>query len=101
MGIGLDGINPNADVNSKGIVPRSISVIFERLAQQKDQDPDFQSSVTVSFMELYNEELIDLLNPRSDKPLVIREDAGKIFVENVGEEEVGTEEKLLKFVGFM
>jgi hypothetical protein len=104
MGIGLDGINPSADVVSKGIVPRSISVIFQRLSEQKEKDMEFESSVNVSFMELYNEELIDLLNPRPRTASVahngptIREDgSGKIVWQNLSEEQVNSTAELMRY----
>lgn len=40
-----------------GIIPRSISQIFERLNEMR-----CESGIRVSFLEIYNEELIDLLN---------------------------------------
>ncbi|PRP83750.1 chromosome-associated kinesin KIF4-like [Planoprotostelium fungivorum] len=42
----------------------------------------------VSFLELYNEEIRDMLNPSSDKPLSIREDNLGVFVNNLSELEV-------------
>jgi hypothetical protein len=102
MGIGLDGINPTAELQSKGIVPRSITVLFERLEQCKMEYPEFQSTVNVSFMELYNEELIDLLNPRPRTGSVqhngptIREDgSGKIVWQNLSEEIVASTSELM------
>jgi kinesin family protein 11 len=52
-----------------GIIARSINTIFESLTKHDDY------SVKVSHLELYNEELCDLLNPEN-KNLKIYEDSG-------------------------
>ena len=44
-----------------GIIPRTLHQIFEKLS---DNGTEF--SVKVSLLEIYNEELFDLLNPSSD-----------------------------------
>lgn len=44
-----------------GIIPRTLHQIFEKLT---DNGTEF--SVKVSLLEIYNEELFDLLNPSSD-----------------------------------
>ena len=50
-----------ADINS-GIIPRSLSHLFDELRTMGT--PEY--SVRVSFLELYNEELYDLLSPSDD-----------------------------------
>ncbi|ORZ29754.1 hypothetical protein BCR44DRAFT_1418978 [Catenaria anguillulae PL171] len=62
MGTGLDG---NIGTENQGIVPRAISVMFDELPRRYPEPSSY--SVAVSFLELYNEELIDLLNP-SNRP---------------------------------
>jgi kinesin family protein 11 len=44
-----------------GIIPRTLHQIFEKLT-----DSGTEFSVKVSLLEIYNEELFDLLNPSSD-----------------------------------
>ena len=61
---------------NNGIIPRFIFDIFERL-ESRISTHDYK--VFVSFLEIYNEELVDLLNPSSAKrvvqvPLTIVED---------------------------
>ncbi|KAJ3340554.1 Kinesin-like protein kif21b [Gonapodya sp. JEL0774] len=83
MGTGLDG---NVNTEHQGIVPRAIASLFQHLDQI---DPArFRYRVMVSFLELYNEELIDLLNPRMASKLQIREDGqGGVTWTGVREEE--------------
>ena len=48
-----------------GIIPRAIDRLFERLQEQRRKQPGYKYQLLVSFLELYNEELIDLLNPHT------------------------------------
>ncbi|KAI5811099.1 P-loop containing nucleoside triphosphate hydrolase protein [Peziza echinospora] len=63
--MGVDG-NP-------GLIPRTCEDLFERIECNKSPDASF--SVRVSYFEVYNEQVRDLLAPRTDPPryLKIRE----------------------------
>lgn len=47
---------------SAGIIPRALSHLFDELRLLESQE----FTVRVSFLELYNEELFDLLSPSDD-----------------------------------
>ena len=47
----------------QGIIPRLCSVLFERIAAKSSLD--WQAKVEVSYMEIYNEKVHDLLDPMS------------------------------------
>ena len=51
----MEGDLSNED--NRGIIPRAAQAIFERL----DSTQYLESSVTASYLEIYNEELADLL----------------------------------------
>ncbi|MBN3303429.1 kinesin family member 4 [Amia ocellicauda] len=54
-----------------GVIPRVIKRIF----QEKEKRTDTEFTLTVSYLEIYNEEIIDLLCTSKDKPPIsIRED---------------------------
>lgn len=55
-----------------GIVPRSVKCILEQL-----ENSGAEFTIRVSFLELYNEELQDLLNTTKDKKLKLCEDVNK------------------------
>ncbi|KAI8907325.1 P-loop containing nucleoside triphosphate hydrolase protein, partial [Gorgonomyces haynaldii] len=103
MGIALDSINALEDSANQGIVPRAIDNIFRYLTESKRKMGDsFKHHVTVSFLELYNEELVDLLNPRPRSasgthsgPSIREDGSGKIVWYNVLEEPVTSPEELL------
>lgn len=91
-----------------GIVPRCIIELFRTL-QERAENPDYTYEIYVSFLELYNEELIDLLNPQNKRKsnshnnteVSIREDiAGNIYWSGVKEERCHSPEELLGLVLF-
>ncbi|KAJ2656276.1 hypothetical protein IWW48_005106 [Coemansia sp. RSA 1200] len=62
MGTGLAVSDSNMDM--QGVVPHAIREIWQHLTEKSAKHGGFTYSVDVSFLELYNEDLIDLLNPR-------------------------------------
>ncbi|RHZ55274.1 hypothetical protein Glove_417g31 [Diversispora epigaea] len=100
MGTNLeDTISPEHE----GMVPRTIETLFQELTSRREKNPQCEFEVFVSFLELYNEDLIDLLNPLSRESgkkgkseLMIREDAnGQIYCAGVKEVSVNSPEELL------
>lgn len=58
-----------SSINQQGIVPSAMSLLFKLLPKHQ--------SLIISFIEIYNEEVHDLLN--QNQPVTIREDGkGKI-----------------------
>ncbi|CAG8451419.1 10408_t:CDS:10 [Acaulospora morrowiae] len=99
MGTTLD---PNAKPEHMGIVPRAINQLFSDLNERKAKNSAYEFEVLVSFLELYNEDLLDLLNPQSREngkkgksELMIREDSnGHIYWAGVKEVPVSSPEDL-------
>ncbi|KAJ3100590.1 hypothetical protein HDU97_002120 [Phlyctochytrium planicorne] len=55
----------------KGIIPRACEELFSRI--QENSDPNVRFEVTVSYIEIYNEKVRDLLNPSNTGNLRVRE----------------------------
>ena len=83
------------DTESKGIIPQLNEDLFEKLARklemleaaavESDSNAKTKCMVTVSFLEVYNEDIKDLLNP-SEKKLKIHENPKLgIYVEDLCE----------------
>ncbi|XP_002739717.2 uncharacterized protein LOC100369687, partial [Saccoglossus kowalevskii] len=64
-----------------GVIRRAIRDIFDSI----EKTPDREFLLRVSYSELYNEELKDLLSSEK-KSLTIREDGKRVFVQNLTEE---------------
>jgi kinesin family protein 6/9 len=47
----------NLEYEDRGIIPRTVNYIYERIAEDKDKD----YSISVSYMEIYNNQGYDLL----------------------------------------
>ncbi|CAG8508016.1 1853_t:CDS:2, partial [Acaulospora colombiana] len=66
---------------SKGMIPRTINTLFEKIEAEQCKTSKF--SVKVSFIEIHNEDLIDLLGEGEEyerPPVTIREDVkGNIY----------------------
>lgn len=85
----------------QGIIPRVITAIFERLQSDGDgSDNQHRCDYTlrVEYVEIYNEELRDLLHPEtSSKQLAIREDGeGNIVIAGVRSEPADTKEVVFR-----
>ncbi|KAL6081104.1 hypothetical protein STEG23_005435, partial [Scotinomys teguina] len=79
-----------------GVIPRAIHDIFQRIKKF----PEREFLLRVSYMEIYNETITDLLcNAQKMKPLIIREDINRnVYVADLTEEVVYTAEMALKWI---
>ncbi|KAJ9188929.1 hypothetical protein P3X46_000279 [Hevea brasiliensis] len=86
-----------------GVIPRAVKQIFDILEAQ-----NAEYSMKVTFLELYNEEITDLLaleetskfiDDKSKKPIALMEDGkGGVFVRGLEEEIVCTANEIYKFL---
>ncbi|KAG0547577.1 hypothetical protein BDA96_01G092400 [Sorghum bicolor] len=81
-----------------GITPRVFEHLFARIQKEKElrRDEKLRFTCKCSFLEIYNEQILDLLNPNSVN-LQIREDARKgIHVESLTEHEISNAREALQ-----
>lgn len=88
-----------------GIVPRAVTGLFSQIGREKTQTPSEEFVVKVSFLQIYNERIFDLLNPvkdlavgEEDRGLRLRwqENKQQFYVENLFEYECATADDVLK-----
>lgn len=71
----------NGDENERGIIPKSIRHIFGCI-DASDKDKKFL--VRCSYLEIYNEQILDLLSKNHSQNLPIKEDPNKgIYVKDL------------------
>ncbi|KAL3673873.1 hypothetical protein V7S43_001560 [Phytophthora oleae] len=99
-GSGFDARGKEKNVDLQGIIPRVIKTIFKKLQQEESGDNQRRNEHTlrVEYVEIYNEELRDLLHPETtSKQLVIREDAeGNIVIAGVKSEPAESKEAVFR-----
>ena len=65
---------------NKGLVPNFCERLFEKIKEKQESDKDIQFEVTFSMIEIYSEQVRDLLNPIANaKGLSVHERPGKGF----------------------
>ncbi|KAK7311684.1 hypothetical protein RJT34_09974 [Clitoria ternatea] len=105
------GTNYNGEGSGGGIIPRVLETIFDRVNATKDST---EFLIRVSFIEIFKEEVFDLLDPSSSKgeaastaktaaptrvPIQIRETLnGGITLAGVTEAEVKTREEMASYL---
>ncbi|KAI3746631.1 hypothetical protein L6452_09069 [Arctium lappa] len=85
----IDGGSRRHSVNS-GMTPRVFEYLFTRIQKDREarREEKIQYTCKCSFLEIYNEQILDLLDPSSTN-LQIREDTKKgVYVDNLTEVEV-------------
>lgn len=58
---------------AKGLIPLTCSKLFDDADDMMQKDPNLRITVEVSYIEIYNEKVRDLLNPKNKGNLKVRE----------------------------
>ncbi|KAK7319015.1 hypothetical protein RJT34_03724 [Clitoria ternatea] len=85
-------LDENSANDQQGLAPRVFERLFARINEEqiKQSDKQLKYQCHCSFLEIYNEQITDLLNP-NQRNLQIREDVKTgVYVENLTEEQVFT-----------
>ncbi|OWZ19119.1 Kinesin [Phytophthora megakarya] len=99
----MSGGGPRRRFEDRGVIARSLSRVFQRI----QQDADHSYTLRISYLEIYNDRLIDLLAPdiaisgsgNNMNDLVIQENAhGQTFVRGLTKILVSSEEQALDLV---
>ncbi|EGC33388.1 hypothetical protein DICPUDRAFT_154579 [Dictyostelium purpureum] len=89
----MNGPDDKSDVEQLGIIPRANNLIFNSIAEDTTNS---EFTIKCSYLEIYMESIQDLLNPKNNKNLKIRESkAMGIYIEGLAEEFVACEEDVM------
>ena len=99
-------LNNNNDINifkeeekSKGIIPQVLEYLFNQINTIKEKDSNSNIKLSCSFLEIYKENISDLLNPNQDsKSLSIIEQNDKIIVDSLSKLSIQTIEEALNII---
>lgn len=84
---------PNAD----GIIPRCVRNIFDIIEQHQLVDSRRRTKVSVQFLEIYGEDIIDLLDVvRSSRITIHETPLGEVYVTGATELEVNSAEHMMR-----
>ncbi|KIM22681.1 hypothetical protein M408DRAFT_28520, partial [Serendipita vermifera MAFF 305830] len=80
----------------KGVIPLTCEELFRRLDEKRDADSNVDFRVEVSYIEIYNETVRDLLNPKNTGNLKVREHPSLgPYVEDLSKLVVGTYDEMI------
>ena len=95
MGSGPSDMRLGGD--SFGIIPRVIKSLFDIILQKEEEDANSSYKVHIQFLELYGEDIKDLLEHTKTSRVTIRETAtGDVFVSGAREETVTSASQMLR-----
>ena len=87
----------NMSLHTIGIIPRVIKNLFEQVRQKEDADPTSTYKIHVQFLEIYGEDIRDLLDQTKSSNVTIRETREDgVFVSGAREELVSSYEQMMK-----
>ncbi|KAF6762514.1 kinesin-like protein [Ephemerocybe angulata] len=88
-----------ADGPDKGIIPLTCSELFDRVTSKEAEDPNLKITVEVSYIEIYNEKVRDLLNPKNTGNLRVREHPSLgPYVEDLSKLVVGSYDEMMNLM---
>lgn len=82
--------------SQRGIIPRTIQHLFKEVNSRQDR----MYNIRIGYLELYKEQLFDLLEPinNSGQSLSIYDDRGDVFVKGLTYQQVASEEEALNLL---
>ena len=88
----------NYDVNDQGIglLPRIIYYLFQNINAQKSEEVDF--ILKISFLEIYQENISDLLNPDNSRFVQLRDIGSSIILDGLRKLIISSPEEALRYI---
>ena len=88
----------NYDINDQGIglLPRIIYYLFQNINTQKSENIDFK--LKISFLEIYQENISDLLNPDSSRFVQLRDIGSTIILDGLRKLIISSPEEALRYI---
>ncbi|KAF4319198.1 hypothetical protein BBO99_00006619 [Phytophthora kernoviae] len=86
--------------DAPGVLPQSLQYVMDELPKRKEKDVQLVTRVTATYIEIYNENVYDLLSPalRKRRALRVQDCEGKIQVRGTVEKPIKTLEEGLELL---
>ncbi|EPY33932.1 kinesin, partial [Angomonas deanei] len=92
-------IQSTSDPNDlQGIIPRISKQLFEGLQKKRSEDESLSYRIEVSYFEIYNEKVFDLIRPQTDDLKIRNNPSTGPYVEGLTSKVVTTEEDVAKII---
>ena len=89
--------DPRITSESMGIIPRVIQMLFDTITEKESADSRNSYKVHIQFLEIYGEDIRDLLDRTKTSKVMIRETVnGDVFVSGAREEVVSSTTQMMK-----
>ena len=85
----------NPKKNHPGLVMLTVQNLFERLGQGEAES---EFKVKCSYLEIYNEQVRDLLVKNSGSLMILQDDQGETFVNDLSEHDIDTPSQILDLI---
>lgn len=79
------------NIEQRGIIPRMVTGFFEQISSQPE---DIEFAMKVSFVEIYNEKIRDLLDPKKTNLKIHENKQQGVYVKDMTESYVGNEDEV-------
>ena len=88
----------NYDINDQGIglLPRIIYYLFQNINTQKSENVDFK--LKISYLEIYQENISDLLNPDNSRFVQLRDIGSSIILDGLRKLIISSPEEALRYI---
>lgn len=81
-----------------GIIPRALNELFTLVQQEKSKGKII--GITLTFIEVYNEQLKDLLDEKQKKIDIVEDPLKGLYLNNAKEMELTTVDDVFRFIVF-
>lgn len=84
----------NVSTGEKGLCYLTVEMIFELMSQKRDK----KFAIKISYLEIYNEQVFDLLDKRSSQLMIVEDPVRGVFVPDLKEIEVSQPTELVGLI---
>lgn len=95
--MGSSGDNTVVGTEIQGIIPRSIEYLFAQISAKETRDPNCSYKVMAQFLEIYGEDIRDLLDITKTSKVSVRENpSGDVYVTGACEQLVTSPQQMMR-----